>query len=200
MTFTPDSYGRLLDRLLAEYDLIVPASPPWPVEGALLRHDVDLIPQACHALAAQEEERGLRSCWFFRVDGHYNVLSPQTRDVLQRLAYTGHAIGLHYDCETPGNLDDAFDVLRRVAPDAEAITGHRPTLAGADPHRLDPRNPGSVVGHGYVADSRRTPLRLPDPLPRVLQVNTHPEHYATDLPLAEHYAALADELAVSLAA
>lgn len=200
MSFTPDTYGRLLDRLLEEYDTAAPAAPPWPVEGVLLRHDVDLIPAACGRLAEQEEARGARSCWFFRVDGHYNVLSPDARAVIERLLDAGHEIGLHYDCQAPGDLEDAFAVLRQVAPAAVAITGHRPTLAGADPHRHDPRNPGSVVGHGYVADSRRTPIRLPDPLPRVLQVNTHPEHYATDLPLAEHYAALADELAVSLAA
>lgn len=205
MSFTLDTYRSLLGRLADHYPAISPAVPPFPSQPVcLLRHDVDLVlTPAILGVAEVEEDLGIRSAWFIRPDGHYNPLSRESRQVLTRLAAAGHRIGLHYDCASasPLELERGFRVLRmalRPHLPADAITGHRPTLAQRDYFRTDKRNPGSIIGHGYVADSRRTPIALPDPLPRILQVNVHPEHYITDLPLAEHYAALADELAVSL--
>jgi hypothetical protein len=205
MTFTTKQYGTVLDTLIEHYGIenVRPACPPWPSSGALLRHDVDLmLTPAILRLAEVEEERGVRSCWFIRVDGHYNPLSEVSRDVLTRLTTAGHRIGLHYDCASVsiGSIFREQKILHMACPISNAITGHRPTLAAKDPFRFDWRNPGSIVGHGYAADSRRVPLELPDPLPPVLQVNTHPEHYVTDLPLEQHYEALREELSVSLAA
>lgn len=207
MPFAPNDYKVLLDRLCHHYDYVGPAVPPFTYEPAcLLRHDVDLmLTPAITRLADIEEAAGVTSAWFIRVDGHYNVLSAESRGVLERLRSAGHKIGLHYNCATvtPFELERGFRVLNMAlgainGAAANAITGHRPTLSGRDPYRRDWRNPGSIVGHGYVADSRREPIVLPDPLPRVLQCNTHPEHWVTDLPLAEHYEALREELAVSL--
>jgi hypothetical protein len=203
VSFTADHYAAVLARLVEHYEHVGPACPPWPERGALLRHDVDLmLTPAMTVLADVEERAGVRSCWFVRVDGHYNPHSRESREVLRRLTSAGHRIGLHYDCATASQTTVERDrrLLAASTVVCDAITGHRPTLAARDPLRHHPDNPGSIVGHGYAADSRRTPLQLPDPLPPVLQVNTHPEHYVTDLPLAQHYAALLDELRVSLAA
>lgn len=203
MTFTLAHYESVLRELLDRYEHVGPAVPPWPARGVLLRHDVDLmLTDRMTVLADVEEVCGVRSCWFIRVDGHYNPHSHESRRVLRRLTSAGHRIGLHYDCATTDahSLRRDRRLLAASTLLSDAISGHRPTLAGRDALREHPDNPGSIPGHAYIADSARQPLRLPAVLPDVVQVNAHPEHYVTDLPLAEHYAALADELAVSLAA
>ena len=91
MTFSPRWYSDLLSRLIRHYGHVVPACPPFPSAGVLLRHDVDLmLTPSILTLAEIEEAHDVRSCWFIRTDGHYNPLSAQSRKVLERLHDAGH--------------------------------------------------------------------------------------------------------------
>lgn len=64
----------------------------------ILRHDVDQHPRSALAMAAIEEELGLRSSWYFR----WRTAHPA---VISRLQRAGFEVGLHYETLTRRALE-----------------------------------------------------------------------------------------------
>ena len=103
-SFTYEHYRRTLSRALDEGYAVVRALDL--VEGALsgdkvlvLTHDIDLSVQKALRMARVERELGIRSTFFVRVSGLYNVLDVENRRALQQMARWGHEIGLHFPLE-----------------------------------------------------------------------------------------------------
>ena len=63
-----------------------------PVQGILLRHDVDRRPMNAVALAELENSLGVRCTYYFRVIG--DAFCPRA---IERIAQLGHEIGYHYE-------------------------------------------------------------------------------------------------------
>jgi hypothetical protein len=70
---------------------------------ALLRHDVDMDPEAALQMARSEAEAGVKATYFFMAScPFYNLLEPATRRAVEMIAALGHAIGLHFDAAAYG--------------------------------------------------------------------------------------------------
>jgi hypothetical protein len=68
----------------------------------ILRHDVDQHPRSALAMAAIEEELGLRSSWYFR----WRTAHPA---VVNRLRRSGFEVGLHYETLTRRALERGLE-------------------------------------------------------------------------------------------
>jgi hypothetical protein len=80
----------------------------WVTDGApdqrptlILRHDVDQHPRSALAMAAIEEELGIRSSWYFR----WRTAHPT---VVRALKEKGFTVGLHYETLTRNALEQGL--------------------------------------------------------------------------------------------
>lgn len=126
--FTSGGYASLLRRALALGYRVTcfrdwtPPADERPV--LLLRHDLDHSLRAAAALAEIEAELGVRATYFVQVAcPFYNLLSPESRGLLRRIAALGHEIGLHYD----GGRYTGPDGRGEIRRDLDLLAG----LAGA---------------------------------------------------------------------
>ncbi|HEY6653611.1 MAG TPA: hypothetical protein VI028_05755 [Solirubrobacterales bacterium] len=92
-------YGEFL-RMAADHGYRIVSLETWitdgyPMEGPILilRHDVDQHPRSALAMAAIEEDLGLRSSWYFR----WRTAHPT---VISKLQQSGFEVGLHYETLT----------------------------------------------------------------------------------------------------
>jgi len=121
--FTLTAYVRLL-RAMQKSGLPLCGVLQWmqhpPVEGVVVRHDVDRRPSNALAMALAEAELGLRTTYYFRTVG--SSLNPL---VIQKIASLGHEIGYHYEdlALAKGNVGRALELfsehlthLRTIAP------------------------------------------------------------------------------------
>jgi hypothetical protein len=70
--------------------------PPPDDLVAVLRHDIDLLPERAPAMAEIEAALGIRATYFVRVHANeYNALSHQNLAILRDIAGMGHEVGLH---------------------------------------------------------------------------------------------------------
>jgi hypothetical protein len=98
-----DEYRQLL-RAARERGYRVVALEEWVREGdgadptMILRHDVDQHPRSALAMAAIEEDMGVRSSWYFRWRTAHPLVVAQVR---QR----GFDVGLHYETLTRKALE-----------------------------------------------------------------------------------------------
>lgn len=90
---------------------------------AVLRHDVDIMPERAPGLAVIEADLGVRATYFFRVYANeYNALSHENLAIMRDLVAMGHEVGLHaepLDLRASCGVDPATGI--RVA--AEALSG-----------------------------------------------------------------------------
>ena len=110
----------------------------------VLRHDVDQHPTSALRMAAIEEDRGIRSTWYFR----WRTAQPE---VIEAIRDRGHAVGLHYESLTREILRlglTAGDAGPLIAPARELLREELATFAArfgpsrsACPHG-DTRVPG----------------------------------------------------------
>lgn len=64
----------------------------------ILRHDVDFNPYDAQKIAEIEYRHEISSTYFFMLKSPlYNLLSPQCKKILYRIADMGHDIALHFD-------------------------------------------------------------------------------------------------------
>ena len=64
----------------------------------LLRHDVDLSPEAAYQMSVLEKSLGVRATYFIMLRSPaYNLFSRSNSDFIQGIIQNGHEIGLHYD-------------------------------------------------------------------------------------------------------
>jgi hypothetical protein len=195
--FDYETYERLLARIrkthtnlvfadLADGDI---AEPFY-----LLRHDVDLSPEAALAMAVLETNLGVRASYFLFVSSAlYNLHSEEYCQLPARLIEMGHEVGLHYDVVVYNRRPDIRKAYESERASLAALAGrpirvvalHNPSLADGDPLRADPDvvNAYTVIDTHhltYVSDScgswRDESFRVlaQHDLPPRLQILVHP--------------------------
>lgn len=62
------------------------------------RHDVEFSPDIALQMAEIEHELGVQATYFFQMHSEfYNILERYMSDILRKIQFLGHHIGLHYD-------------------------------------------------------------------------------------------------------
>ena len=86
----------------------------------LIRHDIDISPQAALNMARLEHQLGIRTSYYVRLHApFYNAFEEETCRVLSEIAALGHELGLHYE---PGFFERlGRDVARGIAGDIRAF-------------------------------------------------------------------------------
>jgi hypothetical protein len=198
-SFTEVAYAWILDAAREKYrfngsDL----GGSGPV--ACWRHDIDYSPQRALVLARMEAARELRCVYHIAPSGrYYNVLEPETAEILREISALGHEVGLHFDMDVfPAGIVDDTAFLGRVQLEKsiiECVTGQTPTSFSFHNHAMHEQrlsasieiggmlnlaSPEFYQGIRYLSDSNgiwRTEtletLMSQTPVPK-LQVLTHP--------------------------
>jgi len=167
----------------------------------LLRHDIDLWPEAALELAQVEHDLGLSADYFFLLNSSaYDPTDKDTQAVFRQLQFLGHRIGLHFDAAL---YEDDLDTLdREAARECSAlealinapvamISFHRPArsllgLVNNVAGRAHTYQPRFFEQIGYCSDSRGgwfhgRPLdHAAVAEGHALQLLTHPVWWATD--------------------
>ncbi len=108
------TYSKLLQELLAggysfqtlEYFIQRPEE-----KAAILRHDVDRLPENALAIARIEKEAGINGSYYFRI-----VKESYDEDIIKQISEIGHEIGYHYE-----NMD-AVSKKKKPDPQITQIT------------------------------------------------------------------------------
>jgi hypothetical protein len=101
--FTLEGYRKILVRALGlDYRIVCfrdfSLSDARPV--LLLRHDLDRPLKGIELFGQIEADLGITSTFFVQTACDlYNILSKDSRNIIQRLVAQGHEIGLHYEAE-----------------------------------------------------------------------------------------------------
>lgn len=69
------------------------------VKIILLRHDIDHNLKLALNFANIEKSLGIRSTYFIRIHGKYNISELENYKILLKLLEQGHELGLHHDCD-----------------------------------------------------------------------------------------------------
>lgn len=140
--FTLAGYRAILERarslryrITTFRDFVTSGSEPV----LLLRHDLDHSLRAAAVMAEEERDVGVRATYFVQVScDFYNLLSRESRSILQELAAQGHEIGLYYDARryvgARGHQRFAFDIeiLEDVAETRVVSAAEYMPLDGVD--------------------------------------------------------------------
>lgn len=167
----------------------------------VLRHDIDLWPEAALELARVERDLGLSADYFFLMNSRlYNPAAKETRAVFLELLALGHRIGLHFDAALYNDDLQSLDrEAARECRDLEALTEmtvsmisfHRPVqsllgMPNSIAGRAHTYQPKFFEDMGYCSDSRGL-WSHGHPLDheavksgRALQLLTHPVWWSTD--------------------
>lgn len=111
--FTTQKYEQLL-QTIKTHNIPVYGIRSWqeqkPVQGILLRHDVDRKPQSSLKVAELEDKYSVRSTYYFRITrGSFD------KAVIRQIYQLGHEIGYHYEdlSIASGDYVGAFELFRR---------------------------------------------------------------------------------------
>lgn len=146
----PDNLKPLLQSL-AERGYRFTGFEPAP-EGRtlILRHDIDFSLESALEAAEIEAEMGIAATYFLMLTSNfYNLWSPHSRALVEKIAALGHTISLHYDPTAYEDIEAGF-ALERTAFEQlfgtkiDVVSLHRPR-GFLDDH--DRPLPG--VGHTY---------------------------------------------------
>ena len=129
--FTTDGYRDILIRALdAGYRVTPFREFSLPDDGRgrpvlLLRHDLDHDLGSAEKIGELEAGLGVRSTYFIQTAStFYNLLAPEGRRIVRRLAELGHEVGLHYEARRyvgPGGERNLVADLRLL----EDLSGQR---------------------------------------------------------------------------
>ena len=101
--FTLDGYRKILVRARdLHYHIVTFRNFEAPTDRPvlLLRHDLDRPLKGAELFGQLEAELGVTSTFFVQTAcDFYNLLSRDSRRIIERLAKEGHEIGLHYEAE-----------------------------------------------------------------------------------------------------
>lgn len=214
--FSPGSYRALLEDFRSRsYEVRGFADAEPSQRHLILRHDLDITPEAALPLAQIEAKLGMRASYFVLVRGElYNAFAKPQAQAIATLKTLGHEIGLHLDASLYADNDAA------IAAGAAAECVALETLAGITVHTISFHRPvarlvgrtGLIAGRrntyearfvtemGYCSDSaggwhRGRPLDHPViGAGRALQLLTHPIWWRGTPPQAALDAHLADEV------
>lgn len=103
----------------------------------ILRHDIDVDPQAALPLSLIEADMNTQATYFFMVRCPiYNVFSPDNVRVVKQILDSGHHLGLHFDCTMYPELSEdnissyisgEIELLEKFFKDkVEVVSFHRP--------------------------------------------------------------------------
>ena len=102
-SFTYEHYKQTLLRAVKEGYAVIRALDLLEEEPndkvLVLTHDIDLSVQKALRMAKIEYDLGLRSTFFVRVSGLYNVFDVENKEALRQMVEWGHEIGLHFPLE-----------------------------------------------------------------------------------------------------
>lgn len=128
---------------------------------AVMRHDIDLLPERAPAMALIEADLGIRSTYFFRVHANeYNAFGHETLAIMRDLADMGHEIGFHaepLDLQASTGVEPGHAIKTSVAA-LEALLGRE--IKGVASHNdITPDNnldyfrrvPAADLGLSYEA-------------------------------------------------
>lgn len=218
--FTLDVYASLLERTakrfaMRGFDVLSKLS--FPDRFCILRHDIDMSPQAALRLARLEASKGIRSTYTVLLTGpYYSPFEKQMAGLLREIGLLGHRLGLHFDAawheiDDEGALDKEIaheaQILRRLLPGIPVEcfsfhnTSHFTMSACADSYgglwnahakRLQDEVPYVSDSNGYWRFHSWEDMLGKDLA--CLQVLTHPEWWQeTDLPPAEKLCRILEE-------
>src|SRR5512140_1654110 len=94
--FSHRDYERLIADLMLHYDIEPVKHMELSGKKLFLCHDCDNHLYRQDEIAEWDSQAGIHSTFFVRVSGHYNVLLPENRFILERICKLGHEVGLHY--------------------------------------------------------------------------------------------------------
>lgn len=113
MDFTIKKYKRLLDELISngyatqtfEEFLNAPKE-----KVAILRHDVDLLPENSLVFAKIQKAYGIKGTYYFRT-----VPESYDEKIIAEISSLGHEIGYHYECltECNGDLEASINLFKK---------------------------------------------------------------------------------------
>ena len=134
-TCTFEYYESLLDELSGERYAVLRVvdfirlyrnnSLPLDKVIVILRHDVDFSPTPAYKMSALELSHGIRSTYYIRTRGPYNILEKRFYRWMKNISNAGFEIGLHYETlyysdynftEAEKLLEFDLDFLRRIVP------------------------------------------------------------------------------------
>ncbi len=135
--FSYNNYSILLDKLsdflpIKFFDQIDNRTSRFLV----IRHDVEFSVNRAYKMALIEQEKGIKSTYFFQIRNNaYNLLSKKNIDMILSIKKMGHVIGLHVHL---GSLKKTIDIKDYILNDITILSNilgtsvnsfsfHRPT-------------------------------------------------------------------------
>lgn len=113
LEYTLDEYEHLLESLLQRGYEFTDFSSPASDGQLLLRHDVDLCPQAALEMARIEARYDVESTYCFLVSSPaYNLLDVENATALDEILALGHEVALHFDTHQYWTNEPPLDALR----------------------------------------------------------------------------------------
>ena len=112
--FTFRAYNKYIDAIIDTYKHILRFDEyfnlnPKPDYYAIIRHDVDRMPNHALKMAKFESEKGIKSTYYFRAKFH--TYKP---DIIKEIYSLGHEIGYHYE-----SLSDMNGEMSKALEDFE---------------------------------------------------------------------------------
>ncbi|MEU4792158.1 hypothetical protein ACFWRG_20270 [Micromonospora tulbaghiae] len=109
---------------------------------AVLRHDIDIVPERAPAMAELEADLGIAATYFFRLHANeYNALSHENLAIMRDIVAMGHEVGLHaepLDLDASCGVDPATSV--RVGVQTLSDLLGVPVLGAASHNDITPDN------------------------------------------------------------
>ena len=191
---TLEDYRVLLENfLLNDYKFVSYDNIISNKKHAIIRHDIDFIPEDALYLAKIEKNYNIKGYYFFLVNtSFYNINSNKVKKVINHLMSFGHNIGLHFDPHfSKNNL--ASDIKKEkillesiTQKKVEVISFHRPLKKLLNNNKkyanaMHTYMPKFFSKIGYVSDStgewrHGTPLENVFYLKKkAIQILIHPE-------------------------
>lgn len=192
------TYGWYRDFLnwLADQDYRArPVGTDLELGDALLRHDVDLSPEAAVEMATLEADLGVSSTYFFLVTSRlYNVRERETRERIRQIERLGHDVGIHFSTHQYWPMDSPPSeraIADRIREEQAVLEGVVDDLSPVVSFHIPPNwvlersfdafpsayQPSLLADIRYVADSNgrwREDPPLSDDRPENLQIVAHP--------------------------
>ncbi len=96
--FTELNYRHILNLIKIRYNTIFFTNYRNKGRNLLLRHDIDCSVHRAYRLAQIEAENNIYSTFFLWMHSpHYNLFEEEIVNLVNRIIYLGHEIGLHFD-------------------------------------------------------------------------------------------------------
>lgn len=192
-------YEELLRSFLdADYEVTAFSDAPPSHGKLLLRHDIDFDVSYANDMSFVEDKLGVTATYFFLLrSASYNLLDADNLSMITSMRDRGHRISLHFDPTLYDDVEQGFELERRIFEQAvdttiEYVSIHRPSdyflgnpeqIAGVT-HTYHPK---LFEETKYFADSQGR-FRYGDPLEseefktrRSIQLLIHPIWWKHDL-------------------